>query len=769
MGRVYAARQSALGRIVALKAIPDTGSAAVAELRFLREAQTAARLRHPHIVGVHDSGRADGHVFFTMDYVEGGDLAQRLRRGPISPRAAATMLHQIAQALAYTHREGVLHRDLKPSNILLDGDEPRLADFGLAAELEPGGDLTAVTGVLGTPHYLAPEAIRGGSAALTAASDLYALGVITYEMLTGRTPFAGASAVELPQLVEKAAPPRLRYLAPATPPDLETICLKLLEREPERRYADAAALAEDLRRFLAGEAILAQPPGVWTRLTRYARRHRVAFGIIAAFITVLLAATVISSSLAIRARHAEQRARAEARTSKALADFLQNDLLAQASPAAQADRDLKLRTVLDRAASRLDGRFESDPALKADIYRVIGQVYDSLGLYEQEGPHLERSWQLRLREFGAEDPRTLSAATDYAGALENLARYDEAGHLFESTLRAQRRVLGAAHPDTLATADAYAANLRDRGKLVEAEALQVETLAHSRRVHGQHAEALSLGLANLGSIYMAKSRYTDAEVLFREAAEIESTAKGADHPDTLTAWNNVAFACRDQGKFDEAAAINERILPLRRKVLGPEHHDTLVTINNLGGAYKALGRLAEAESLQRTGVDIARRTLGDRHMETLVFMGNLADTYRRENKLAEAVALTRQTLQLRRAALGTAHPHTLGTMFQLGDLLLRQDKPAEAEPILRESLTAQIQADAASWMTAAARAQLGTALARTQQFSAAEPLLLEGLHSLTINLERIPAMRRTIVTETREHLAELYTAWGKPERAAEFK
>ncbi|MBI2513877.1 MAG: serine/threonine protein kinase [Opitutae bacterium] len=769
MGRVYAARQSGLGRIVALKALPDTGNAAGPELRFLREAQTAARLRHSHIVTVHDSGRADGHVFFTMDYVEGGDLAQRLRRDPLAPRAAAALLHKIAAALAYTHGEGVLHRDLKPSNILLDGDEPRLADFGLAAQLEPGGDLTAVTGVLGTPHYLAPEALRHGSAALTPASDLYALGVIAYEMLTGRTPFAGASAAQLPLLVEQRQPPAPHFLAPATPPDLETIVLKLLERDAARRYASAAALAEDLRRFLAGEPILAQPPSAGQRLARYARRHRAAFAAAAAFVALLIAATIVSASLALRARRAEQTARAEARTSKALADFLQNDLLAQASPGEQPDRDIRLRDVLDRAASRLEGKFADDPLLTAEIHRMIGHVYDSLGEYEKELGHLESTWRTRQRELGLEHPSTLAAAADVASAYANLARYDDAARLLDTTLAAQRRTLGSEHPDTLRTADARAANLRDLGKLADAATLQTETLAAGRRVYGAKSPELFLGLSTLGSIRVQQSRLPEAEALFREAAAIEETAKGSDHPDTLTAWNNVAITLRDQGKFADAATINERILPFRRKVLGPEHHDTLVTINNLGGAYKALGRLADAEALQRTGVEIARRTLGDHNLETLVFMGNLADTYRREGKLEEAATLIRENLTLRRAALGEQHPHTLIALAQLGDTLLRQGKLADAEPVLRESLSVQLQADPVSWTTAAARAQLGTVLARLHRFAEAEPLLLDGYRALTENAARIPALRRNIVAETRDHLVELYTVWEKPDLAAEWK
>ncbi len=293
MGRVFAARQAGLGRIVALKVMGfGAGSVpAELELRFFREAQTAARLRHPGIVSVHDFGRADGLVYFSMDYVEGGDLAQRLRERPLAPWEAASLMRKLAQALAYAHAENVLHRDLKPSNILMDGDEPRLADFGLAAQLEAGGDLTRISAVIGTPHYLAPEALRHGSGALSVASDLYALGVILFELLTGRTPFAGATPATLPALVAASEPPSPRLLAPAVPRDLETICLKCLEREPARRYPSAAALAEDVRRFLDGEPIVARPAGAAERLVRWCRRRPALAGV-----WVLMAALAIGST-----------------------------------------------------------------------------------------------------------------------------------------------------------------------------------------------------------------------------------------------------------------------------------------------------------------------------------------------------------------------------------------------------------------------------------------------------------------------------------------
>jgi len=319
MGRVYAARQIGLGRIVALKVMSDACHAADFELRFLREAQTAARLRHPNLVAVHDFGRAGGRIYFSMDYVEGGDLAQRLRGRPFAPWESATLLRKVALALAYAHGEGVLHRDLKPSNILLDGDEPKLADFGLAAPMEPGGDLTLVTGVLGTPHYLAPEALRQGSAALTVASDLFALGTILFELLTGRTPYAGATAGALPGLLEAGEPPSPRLLAPAVPADLETICLKCLEREPARRYPDAAALAEDLRRFLDGEPILARPISGPARFVRWCRR-RPALAAVWVLVVALAAGSTVAAGviqrMLVRARTAEAASRERLREAR---------------------------------------------------------------------------------------------------------------------------------------------------------------------------------------------------------------------------------------------------------------------------------------------------------------------------------------------------------------------------------------------------------------------------------------------------------------------
>jgi tetratricopeptide (TPR) repeat protein len=691
MGHVYAARQLDLGRVVALKTILSGGRAATElELRFLREGQTMARLRHPFIMAVHDCGRADGHAFLAMDFVEGGDLARRLRERPLSPRDAATLVGKVAEALAYTHGEGVLHRDLKPSNILLEGDEPRVADFGLAADLEPGGDLTAVTKLIGTPHYLAPEAMRGGSAALSVASDLYALGAVLFEALTGRTPFAGATPAELPALLANAEPPSPRLLAPAVPRDLETICLKCLERESARRYSSAAALADDLRRFLAGEPIAARPPGRMELLRKFAQRHRAAVAATATIAVVLFTATAVSSWLAIRARRAEKLAAAEAQTSKELIAFLQTDLLDQAGPGVQPDRDIKLRAVVDRAAKKIDGRFADRPLAEAAMRESVAKIYSAVGEYTAARAQLERVVNLRRTHLGAENPQTLSAMAGLAEVWRQLAKYPEAEAIGRQALAAQRRVLGSEHVDTLATMNALAATLTLAGKFAESAALHLEALAVERRVLGPEHPATLTTMHDLAFNYDSQGKLAEAEQFYREAFEGRERTLGPEHPDTLAAMANLGIFYTERGiKRDEARALKNRSLELRRRVLGPEHPDTLASVNSLAADHLNAGNFAEAEKLHTEVYTIYQRTLGPDHNLTLGAQHNLAYSYITRGKLAEAEALFADCVARRRRLLGPEHPDTLRSMATFAAVYREQGKLDQSVELYRDILASR--------------------------------------------------------------------------------
>jgi serine/threonine-protein kinase len=296
MGVVYRARHLRLQRTVALKMLLAGPHAQPAELeRFLREAEAVAALHHPNIVQIYDVGDVDGRPYFTMELIEGGSLAQQTQGAPQAAGQAAALVATLADAVHAAHQSGIVHRDLKPGNILLTSDgTPKVTDFGLARRLEGGGGLTISGTPVGTPSYMAPEQARGDKHAIGPATDVYALGAILYELLTGRPPFRAESATAtLQQLVadEPVTPARLN---PQVPRDLTTICLKCLSKEPQRRYASAAALSEDLRRFLRGEPITARRAGRLERLARWARRSPAAAALLA--VTLLVATTVLGAA-----------------------------------------------------------------------------------------------------------------------------------------------------------------------------------------------------------------------------------------------------------------------------------------------------------------------------------------------------------------------------------------------------------------------------------------------------------------------------------------
>jgi serine/threonine-protein kinase len=296
MGVVYRAWHLRLNRAVALKMLLAGPCALPVELeRFLREAQAVAGLRHPNIVQVYDVGDVEGRPYFTMELIEGANLAEQIQGAPQPARQAAALVATLAEAIRAAHQSGIVHRDLKPSNILLTRDgTPKVTDFGLARRLEGDGGLTLSGLPLGTPSYMAPEQARGKKGAIGPATDVYALGAILYELLTGRPPFRAETATATLQQVVADEPVPPARLNPQAPRDLATICLKCLHKEPPKRYASAAALAEDLRRFLRGEPIAARPAGRVERLARWARRNPAAAALVA--VTLLVATTVLGAA-----------------------------------------------------------------------------------------------------------------------------------------------------------------------------------------------------------------------------------------------------------------------------------------------------------------------------------------------------------------------------------------------------------------------------------------------------------------------------------------
>jgi tetratricopeptide (TPR) repeat protein len=479
MGVVYEAEQLDLKRTVAIKLLHPAASLSPALLaRFRAEAEAAARVGHPNIVGVHELGEADGRPFLAMEYIAGGSLAVRLAQSPLPAREAAALVATLAAAIDHSHRLGVVHRDLKPANVLIGADgTPKVTDFGLAKLLDADAGQTQTGAVLGTPAYMAPEQAAAGASAAGPPADVWALGVILYECLTGRPPFRAATALETLHLVRTADPVLPRRLSPQVPRDLETVALKCLEKDPARRYPSAEALAADLHRFLDGRPILARPVGVMTRARKWCRRRPAWAALVGVSVLAAGAGAAGAAAFAERLRREAERANrgeAEAIQQRERADA--NYREARSAMQRMLDRvrgrkdvpalkELRREQAEDALAFYLAiaGRDDDRPEMRHDTARAgleASRLQSLLG--RPEAAETVRRACDRLAALAAEFPDNLDYKADWASTLNDLAthlatagRHAEALHRHTEAL-ALREALVRARPDSVADRDELA-------------------------------------------------------------------------------------------------------------------------------------------------------------------------------------------------------------------------------------------------------------------------------------------------------------------------
>ena len=814
-GIVYRARQTNPAREVALKILrPHEAGSVESRARFRLEATALAGLDHPVILPVFSVGEHDGLPYFTMKLCAGGSLAERANQFRANWRGTAQLMATLAEAVHYAHLRGVLHRDLKPGNVLFDeADRPFVSDFGLAKLVEATegvGPATRPLVVMGTPGYLAPEVIGGGAGVATTAADVYALGAILHELLAGAPP---------------PTPVAVTAIRPDVPRDLAVIAATCLQSEPAARYASAAALAEDLRAWLAGRPIAARPVSAFGLFWAWTRRNPALAAVSAAALLLLLTVAVVSTRAAVRlgreqdataaafnrAEIERRQALTEAATSKAITDFLQNDLLAQAAPDQQPDRDLKLRTVLDRAAKKIDGRFATQPLVEAALRDTLAETYRSLGDYALMQHNLERAIEIRRQQFGAEDPRTLATMGRLAGALLSQGKTREAESLARQTLDRQRRVLGPDHPDTLRSMETLGDVLIWADKLAEAETVYAGSLAIEKRVLGpehprtlaamvglaealadeqqyEKSEALQLqvlgirrrifgpedrstldSMNHLAVLYLHAGRFGEAAAIGVKTIEIQTRLLGPEHPDILTEKHDLAVSYFFEGKFAEAESLERMVVPAKRRMLGPNHPITVHSMKILGQILGCSGKFAEGESLLRETLAICRQSFGPEDHETLGIMTALGYLYQQEGKLGAAGGMLSQALEICQRTQPPENPLTLLTGDVMGLVLLKTGKYSEAEALFRSSLEKRLRLFPLEWRTSYVRSLLGETLAGEMRFAEAEPLLLTGLAGLKAQATTIPASVDVSFRHTGECLVRLYTSWGRPAEAESWR
>jgi eukaryotic-like serine/threonine-protein kinase len=711
MGQVWLAEQTEpVRRRVALKLIRAGMFDAAIVKRFQSERQSLAIMDHPGIAKVFDAGTTpQGQPYFAMEYVDGLPITTYCDRKKLGIQDRLKLFIQVCEAVQHAHQKAIIHRDLKPSNILVlevDGKpRPRVIDFGLAkaaSPLEPGETLVTQLGAfLGTPGYMSPEQASPDTQDIDTRSDVYSLGVVLYEMLTGFLPFDTAQwkqqgLQEVLRVLRDTDPQKPSTKVSAnrktssaaaeargTEPlqlvgtlrgDLDWITLKALEKDRERRYGTPSELAADLERYLHNRPVEARPASSGYRFRKYVQRHAVAVAV-ASGAAALLIAFAVMQAVELR-RITRERDRADRITEFMTSMFKVSD------PGEARGNTITAREILDRSSGEIESGLAKDPELQSRLMGTMGHVYVNLGLFSKAQATLERAVAIGRRTSGTNDPSTLSSMARLAVLYVRQGRYQEGEKLLRETIAGQRRVLGPANQSALESMRYLALALEGQGKFKDAEKLERETLDSDRHSFGQeHAETL-LAMNELGNILDDERRLQEAEQLYRQTWEIQKRTLGPDYFQTLTTASNLAATLEEQDRLAEAEALQREILAARTRVLGAEHPDTLAVELNLANTLDSGGRYPEAETLYRQILATQRRLIGPEHADTLTTWHNLGNTLRKEGRLAEAESTQRAVLDARRKALGAENPETLRTQGELGATLYAEHKNEEARSLL---------------------------------------------------------------------------------------
>jgi serine/threonine protein kinase/tetratricopeptide (TPR) repeat protein len=790
MGAVWMAeQQQPVRRLVALKVIRTGLDSGQGVARFEAERQALALMDHPNIAKVFDAGTTlDGRPYFVMELVKGALITRFCDENQLTPRERLDLFIPVCQAVEHAHQKGIIHRDLKPSNVLValydDRPVPKVIDFGVAKatsqNLTERTMFTAFGSFVGTLEYMSPEQAKLNALDIDTRSDIYALGVLLYELLTGSTPLEKARVKEaaldeLLRLIREEEPPkpstRLSRSGEAlatissrrgTEPaklgkilrgELDWIVMKALEKDRTRRYEAASGLARDIQHYLADEPVEACPPSTGYRLRKLARKYRKPLAAATAFAALLLAGAVVSTWQAVRATRAEREARAaegeatkerdRARTEKestqAALDFLWQDVLSQVSPWQTPGQDPKVRRLLDRAADQLEAKSDKPPLVQASIRRMMGQIYTDLGDFRKARWHLEQALEVQRRELGEEDPQTLTTMHNLGRSLLWCNQYDEAAPILSRTLELRRRVLGEGHRDTLIT------------------------------------------MFMTGACYAAQGRYEKGEQLLRQAHDALSGPSG-DRRQAFGALLYLGGALTAQGELDQAEALLLDCLEQSRR----DHNDAPHTGGVMAAlvcVYIARDEAARAKPLAEEAVTRFRAAMGD-HPLTLSGIRILARVYQLEGRYDQAAPLLKEAQAMCRRLHFDEGPRLAHVLGMLGENLVAEKNYTAAETHLRQCLEVwekrlphggefALSRQGVAREYAFAQCLLGASLLGQKQYHEAESQLRRGYEGLTLPQEAgeagpTPFVKRRRV-EALGWLVQLYQEWGKADEAAKWR
>lgn len=779
MGTVYlATRDESYQQQVALKLMhPVFGRSHQLLLRFSAERQILANLNHPNIARLLDGGMApDGSPFLVMELIDGVAVDEYVAAHQLSIEDRLRLVHTICGAVGYAHRNLVVHRDIKPANILVTKEGvPKLLDFGIAKLLQNSEterpDLTRATERLMTPEYASPEQIRGE--AVSTATDVYALGMLLYQLLTGRPAFQidTRNPVEAARIICEQPPnkpstalrnsrgPRFTEVKQLKG-DLDNIVLRALRKEPERRYSSAEALAEDMQLYLQGYPIQAGSRAWTYRAEKFVKRHTLA---VTAALVMGLAIVVFSVGMGVLA----QRARRERTKAAREAEFL-SSIFRAATPDVARGKPVMVQDLLDQGAKRIDEELRSEPEVQAAMLDSIGRSYFSLGAYERATPFLERAHTLRQQILGRSHPDVALTANALGSLWEMRGDYTKAEGFFRESVSINRSRLGEKDPVTIDSVANLGEVLYYESRDAEAEPLLRQTIADAR-VESQ----AGLSARNyLGLLLERKGAFEEAAQWLSQSAQVTKQLQGADSPDYITSLHNLAGALADLGDLPAAVSAEKEVIAIRKRVSGAHHPDLVYSLNNLGWFLLEEGDARAAEPYLREGLELAQQTLGPANPRVGTALNNWArvlqgkaDYVGAEKTYRQALAIFRgsnageswaaakvisnlgllefdrgnfsgaerfaqEALDMRRRLGGDASPDVASSLLEIGGARLFEGNPAAARPLLEQALAIREKTLPAEHpRVIAAETRLGMVLVAQGELTKAEELLRRAVDS----------------------------------------
>jgi len=812
MAVVYLAEQSApVKRQVALKIVKLGMDSKQVVARFESERQALAVLDHPNIAKIFDGGITDsGRPYFVMELVHGIPITDYCDNYRLSTSERVELFAIVCSAVQHAHHKGLIHRDLKPSNVLVgvvDGKpQVKIIDFGIAKATSTSFTeqtlFTKIGQVIGTPQYMSPEQADITGLDVDTRTDIYSLGVVLYELLVGVVPLdlaaVGEQAIRVALRERDPSKPSTRITdlgdtreeiakARNTDPvnlqrqlrgDLDWVVMCAIAKDRTRRYETANALAMECQRFLKHEPVLARPPSTGYVLRRFIRRNRVTAIASSIALLAVLAGAVIATVGMVRAQRAEQVAEAEAATSNAINEFLQETLGSATPWRGGSGRDVTVIETLDTALLRIGDSFTDQPLIGAALRATIGETYLRLGQFEQAEPLFESSLEVRRSLLGDEH-EDVAESLQYFGILrQRQGRFGESEPMIARALEIYRKRFGEKHPRTIEVLADHGVVLTDLARYDEATRVKHQVLEFRREFYGEEHKDVALSLGDLGWLYLSVGEWEESERLLRESVEMFRKLL-------------------DKARPHETAAI-ERWMAL--------------SLQNLGATLYSLGKLDEAEASYREALEVNRRIVGDDHphvASNLVMIGAIISS--RDNNYDEALALTREAIDLRRQVQGDNSAAVAGDLLYLATIHTDKGDPAAAIPVVRESVEIYrrlaAEGNSAPEWYASALNNMGLNLTLIGECSAALPYLEEGIEvyeSLSggdpanagntrshygrclTELGRYPEAESTLLaayaaiqpirgdehlwtTRTADRLVALYEVWGKADEAAKYR